>query len=91
MKWSKLYNPLMLWLLRSPLHGVVSSMYMVVNFTGRKSGKAYSTPVEYWQDGDTLMFFTTRSRVWLALELGGARATWPALVPRVIPRMVPRA
>ena len=47
MKWSKLYNPLMKWLLRSPLHGVVSKMYLLVTFTGRKSGTVYSTPVEY--------------------------------------------
>ena len=35
MKLSKLYNPLMIGLLHSPLHGVVSKIYMVITFAGR--------------------------------------------------------
>jgi hypothetical protein len=72
MKLSNLYNPLMKWLLQSPLHRTVSGMYMLVHFTGRKSGKAYSTPVEYFYDGDTLMFFTAAERVWWKNLRGGA-------------------
>lgn len=66
MKLSKLYNPLMIWLLNSPLHGLVSKMYMVVTFTGRKSGKTYQTPVEYFPVGKdgTIGFLTQGSRVW---------------------------
>jgi len=75
MKLSNLYNPLMKWLLRSPLHFVVSSMYMIVTFTGRKSGKTYSTPVEYFNDGGDILFMTTRSRLWWRNLRDGAAVT----------------
>ncbi len=38
------YNPIMMWLLRSPLHGMLSSSTMIITYTGRKSGKMFSTP-----------------------------------------------
>lgn len=38
MRIQKLYNPLVSWLLRSPLHGVMSKSTMLVTFTGQKSG-----------------------------------------------------
>jgi hypothetical protein len=44
--------------LRSPLHGMVSKMVLLITFTGRKSGKAYTTPVSYSQDGDQVTIFT---------------------------------
>lgn len=37
---------------------------MLVTFTGRKSGKLFSTPVEYMRNGDTITFFTRKDRVW---------------------------
>lgn len=77
MKLSKLYNPMMIWLLNSPLHGVVSKMYMVVTFTGRKSGKTYQTPVEYFPVGDdgTIGFLTQGSRIWWRNLQDGAAVT----------------
>ncbi len=75
MKGSNLYNPPMKWLLRSPLHFFVSGMYMVVTFTGRKSGKTYSTPVEYFYDGETLTFLTARERLWWKNLRDGAAVT----------------
>jgi hypothetical protein len=41
-------------LLRSPLHGIVGRSFMLITFTGRKSGRAYTTPVQYVQDSNTL-------------------------------------
>lgn len=75
MKWSKLYNPPMKWLLRSPLHGIVSSMYMVVTFTGRKSGQTYSTPVEYFTVDGTLTFLTASEHQWWRNLRDGAAVT----------------
>ncbi|MCU0490125.1 MAG: nitroreductase/quinone reductase family protein [Chloroflexaceae bacterium] len=53
-------NPLMSLLLRSPLHGRLSGRMLLLQFTGRKSGKRYRFPVGYKQVGDTL-FVTTNS------------------------------
>jgi deazaflavin-dependent oxidoreductase (nitroreductase family) len=50
-------------ILRSPLHGVMSSRYIVLSFKGRRSGKSYSTPVAYLRRGDVLIL-TTDSHWW---------------------------
>ena len=44
--------------LRSPVHGMVSKTVLLITFTGRKSGKTYTTPVDYSQDGDQVYIFT---------------------------------
>lgn len=51
-------NPLMKTILRSPLHGLTSGNMMLVTFTGRKSGKRYTTPVGYVRDGDVVTCLT---------------------------------
>jgi len=56
-------------ILSSPLHRLLSSKRLVVTFTGRRSGKRYSTPVNYLQRGGLLI--TTDSKWWHNLE-GGA-------------------
>ncbi len=48
-------------LLRSPWHGFVSKRIMIVNYTGRKSGKSYSVPVSYYHDGEVIYCFTNGS------------------------------
>ncbi len=69
------YNPIITWLLRSPLHGLVSGMYALITFVGQKSGRTYTTPVQYKQFGQTLKFVTRRSRVWWKNLRGGAPVT----------------
>jgi deazaflavin-dependent oxidoreductase (nitroreductase family) len=61
---NKLSNSFMAWLLRSPLHGFISRNFMLITFTGRKSGKTYSTPVNYVRDGDDLWVTSFRERTW---------------------------
>ncbi len=51
-------------ILRSPLHFLVSGMFMLITFTGRKSGKVYTTPVQYKREGNVIFFVTMRGRVW---------------------------
>lgn len=63
-------NRLMTFVLRSPLHGLVSSKIALITFTGRRSGKSYTTPVSYMQSGDEVTVFT-HSRWWKNF-LGGA-------------------
>ncbi len=54
----KLLNPLMKAILRSPFHQGLSKRVMILSFTGRKSGKHYSTPVAYVWDGDHIIVVT---------------------------------
>ncbi len=51
-------NRTMKLILRSPVHGMVSKSILLITFTGRKSGKTYSTPVSYSQFGDQVHIFT---------------------------------
>jgi len=48
----------MKFILCSPVHGMVSKTVLLITFTGRKSGKTYTTPVDYSQDGDQVTIFT---------------------------------
>ncbi len=63
-------NVVMKGLLRSPLHGRISNMLMLLTFTGSKSGKQFTTPVGYQREGDTITIITD-SPWWKNLE-GGA-------------------
>ena len=51
-------NSAMKLVLRSPVHGMVSKNILLITFTGRKSGKTYTTPVSYSQHGDQVYVFT---------------------------------
>jgi deazaflavin-dependent oxidoreductase (nitroreductase family) len=55
--------------LRSPVHGMVSKTILLITFTGRKSGKAYTTPVSYSQSGD-LVYIFTHAAWWKNLRSG---------------------
>ncbi len=53
-------NPLMRALLRSPFHGLLSGMLMLLSYTGRKSGRTYTIPIGYFDwDAGELMAFTS--------------------------------
>ena len=62
-------NNAMKFVLRSPAHGMVSKSVMLITFTGRKSGKTYTTPVSYSQDNDLVYIFTHASW-WKNLQAG---------------------
>lgn len=51
-------NKTMKFVLRSPVHGMVSKFTTLITFTGRKSGKIYTTPVSYSQFEDRVYIFT---------------------------------
>ena len=51
-------NRTMKLILRSPVHGMVSKAILLITFTGRISGKSYTTPVSYSQNGDQVTIFT---------------------------------
>jgi hypothetical protein len=66
------FNTPMAWILRSPLHGLLSKSTVLVTVTGRKSGKKYTLPVNYVRDGDTLWATSQRQRTWWRNLIGGA-------------------
>ena len=69
------FTDLMKYLLRSPLHGIFSKNTMLLVFRGRKTGKVFSTPVDYLhlREGDVLTAFTDSP--WQRNLLGGAPVT----------------
>ena len=58
------FNPMMIWLLKSPFHGLISKGTMLVSVKGRQSGKIISTPTNYLRDGNTLWVISWRDRKW---------------------------
>jgi hypothetical protein len=73
------FNPIIAWLLRSPLHGFVSTNMMLMTCTGLKSGKSYTVPMNYvaMNDGQGEYLLTTslRNRTWWRNLRGGAPVT----------------
>ena len=67
-------NSFMTFMLRSPIHGVMSGSTMLITVTGRKSGRPITTPVNYYQEGDTLWVISNRERTWWRNLKGGAPA-----------------
>ena len=65
------YNPIMVWMLYSSLHGMLSGNMMVLNYTGRKSGKAYRLPISYKRIDDTLLTGSYKRRTWWRNLRGG--------------------
>lgn len=66
-------NNAMKFVLRSPVHGMVSKSILLITFTGRKSSKTYTTPVSYSQHGDQVYIFTHAT--WWKNLRGGAPVT----------------
>jgi hypothetical protein len=65
-------NPMMRALLRSPLHFVQSKSVMLITFTGKKSGRRFTTPVRYLRVGNTVRCFTSSENMWWRNLRGGA-------------------
>jgi deazaflavin-dependent oxidoreductase (nitroreductase family) len=71
MPWQRLYNPFVI-VLRSSLHGFMGRSTLLLTYTGRKSGKAYTLPVNYLRDGDTLLVVSSCEHIWWKNLRGGA-------------------
>ena len=59
-------------ILRSPLHAMLSKNTLLLTFTGRISGRQYSTPVNYALIDDVIFIFSKRDRTWWRNLRGGA-------------------
>jgi deazaflavin-dependent oxidoreductase (nitroreductase family) len=69
------YNKLMIWLLRSPLHGMISRSIMLITYSGRKSGRVYTLPVNYLREDGLFTVISFRDRTWWRNLRGGAQVT----------------
>jgi deazaflavin-dependent oxidoreductase (nitroreductase family) len=68
-------NDFMNWVLRSPLHGMLSNGILLLTVTGRKTGKQYTTPVGYYRENGYLWVITSRDRTWWKNLRGGAEVS----------------
>ena len=69
------YNPLVTWLLRSPLHWLMSGNTLLLTYTGRKSGRSFTFPISYGREGDALLLITRNDKPWWKNVRGGAPVT----------------
>lgn len=58
-------------LLRSPLHGLGSGGLLLITYTGHKSGRQYTVPVNYMRDDDLLRTTSFKHRTWWRSLRGG--------------------
>ena len=65
-------NDFMSWVLRSPFHGILSNGMMLITVTGCKTGRKFTTPVGYYEEGGYLWVITNRDRTWWRNLRGGA-------------------
>lgn len=68
-------NPVMKFILRSPLHGIFSGSIMLITFTGRKSGRQFTTPVRYTRHGENIRCYTITENKWWRNLVDGAEVT----------------
>lgn len=82
-------NRVVVWLLRSPFHALMSRTTLLLMVTGRQSGQSYTLPVRYLREGQTLITTTYSPRRWwrnlqgealVKLYLAGRKATGKARV-----------
>jgi len=71
-KSSDLYNPIVKFVLQSPMHPLMSGNTMLLTFAGRKSGKPYTTPINYAREGNTITLITNRKHGWWKNLAGAA-------------------
>lgn len=51
----RIVNPVVKWLLGSPLHGALSDSLLVLEYEGHRSGRVHSLPVQYARSGDEII------------------------------------
>jgi deazaflavin-dependent oxidoreductase (nitroreductase family) len=66
-----IFNPIVRWVLTSPLHTIMSKSVLLISFHGKKSGKEYITPVQYACD---------EKKIWIMVGLAGKKHWWHNLI-----------
>jgi hypothetical protein len=54
-------NPLVAWVLRSPLHPLLDRVLLLLRVTGRRTGRQYWIPVGYQRDADTITVLVSKA------------------------------
>jgi deazaflavin-dependent oxidoreductase (nitroreductase family) len=57
-------NPPVRALLRSPIHALASRSLAILNYRGRKSGRAFSTPLSFVRDGALVRLLSSHNTTW---------------------------
>lgn len=55
-------NPVVLWILRSSAHHLLSQWLLIITYEGRQSGREFSTPVLYREDDNKLILLTPKEQ-----------------------------
>jgi deazaflavin-dependent oxidoreductase (nitroreductase family) len=89
------FNPVARFVLGTPLHALMSGRLMLLSFTGRTTGRSYTTPVSYVRDGNSLLV-PGGGTWWKNLENGPharvcLRGVWKGVTPVVISEPIPVA
>ena len=64
-------NPPMRALLRSPLHRIASSNLCLISYKGRRSGRAFTTPLSFMREGKIVRLLSShQTRWWLNFQDG---------------------
>jgi hypothetical protein len=58
------FNPIIKFLLLSPLHGLFSRGILLLTYTGRRSGRKISTPLSYTKENNDYLIVALRRRIW---------------------------
>jgi deazaflavin-dependent oxidoreductase (nitroreductase family) len=81
------FTPFMRLVLGSRVHRMMSGRLMLLSFTGRRTGRSYTTPVSYVREGTNLLV-PGGGTWWKNLTSGTARVrlqgTWHVVTPEVI-------
>jgi len=81
-------NPIVRLLLKSWIHFFWSGNLMLITFTGRKSGRRFTTPVRYIRDAEPVRCFTSAENQWwrnlrgeanVVLRIAGHDASYQAI------------
>ncbi|MCU4741311.1 nitroreductase/quinone reductase family protein [Natronoglomus mannanivorans] len=54
----RVVNPILLWILHSPAHWLLSGWVTVLTYEGRRSGRSFATPLLYRRAGDRVVLLT---------------------------------
>lgn len=90
-------NPMMIGLLHSPVHGLMSASLMTISYTGAKTGNKHTVPVRYMRDGNHVCCTTSTDTGWwhnfrdprsVQLRLEGAKVDGTATAVRNDPKRI---
>jgi F420H(2)-dependent quinone reductase len=82
---NRMVNPVVRGVLRSPAHRLLSGHLALLTITGRRSGRTFTFPVGYHQDGDRVTIgvdWPERKRWWRNLSEDAPVEIWLAGVRR---------